>query len=162
MWRLCVVFLEHGGGALGIFKSPVCTYNQAWTFLCPLHTIFLPEQTKGVAYTARRAKRFVCIYIYTFSMLLQQHEHELMTLPADRREPHIISILLQQHEHELMTLPADFRVINILSALSYGFAPLSYYYSCCCSFPADRRESTYSESKPARDKEDNKNFQLVD
>ena len=27
-----VVFLEHGGGALGIFKSPVCTYNQAWTF----------------------------------------------------------------------------------------------------------------------------------
>ena len=95
-------------------------------------------------------------------MLLQQHEHELMTLPADRREPHIISILLQQHEHELMTLPADFRVINILSALSYGFAPLSYYYSCCCSFPADRRESTYSESKPARDKEDNKNFQLVD
>ena len=27
-----VVFLENGGGALGIFKSPVCTYNQAWTF----------------------------------------------------------------------------------------------------------------------------------
>ena len=27
-----VVFLEHGGGALGIFKSPVYTYNQAWTF----------------------------------------------------------------------------------------------------------------------------------
>ena len=32
VWRLGVVFLEHGGGALGIFKSPVCTYNQAWTF----------------------------------------------------------------------------------------------------------------------------------
>ena len=32
VWRLWVVFLEHGGGALGIFKSPVCTYNQAWTF----------------------------------------------------------------------------------------------------------------------------------
>ena len=29
---VCVVFLEHGGGALGIFKSPVFTYNQAWTF----------------------------------------------------------------------------------------------------------------------------------
>ena len=27
-----VVFLEHGGGALGIFKSPVSTYKQAWTF----------------------------------------------------------------------------------------------------------------------------------
>ena len=27
-----VVFLEHGGGALGIFLSPFCTYNQAWTF----------------------------------------------------------------------------------------------------------------------------------
>ena len=24
--------LKHGGGALGIFKSPVSTYNQAWTF----------------------------------------------------------------------------------------------------------------------------------
>ena len=22
----------HCGGALGIFKSPVCTYNQAWAF----------------------------------------------------------------------------------------------------------------------------------
>ena len=43
VWRLWVVFLEHGGGALGIFKSPVCTYNQAWTFLFPLY-IFLPEQ----------------------------------------------------------------------------------------------------------------------
>ena len=32
VWRLWVVFLKHGGGALGIFKSPVCTYNQAWTF----------------------------------------------------------------------------------------------------------------------------------
>ena len=27
VWRLWVVFLEHGGGALGIFKSPVCTFN---------------------------------------------------------------------------------------------------------------------------------------
>ena len=40
VWRLWVVFLEHGGWALGIFKSPVYTYNQAWTFLGPLHTIF--------------------------------------------------------------------------------------------------------------------------
>ena len=26
-----VVFLERGGGALGIVKSPVCTYNRPWT-----------------------------------------------------------------------------------------------------------------------------------
>ena len=32
VWRLWVVFLGHGGGALGIFKPSVCTYNQAWTF----------------------------------------------------------------------------------------------------------------------------------
>ena len=31
VWRLWVVFLEHGDVALGIFKSPVCTYNQAWS-----------------------------------------------------------------------------------------------------------------------------------
>ena len=33
-------FLEHGGGALGIFKSPVCTYNQAWTFSLPASHCF--------------------------------------------------------------------------------------------------------------------------
>ena len=38
VWRLWAVFLEHGGGALDIFKPPVCTCNQAWTFLFPLHT----------------------------------------------------------------------------------------------------------------------------
>ena len=32
VWRLWLVFLEHGGGVLAIFKSPVCTYNRAWTF----------------------------------------------------------------------------------------------------------------------------------
>ena len=31
VWRLGCL-LKHGGGALGIFKSPVSTYNQAWTF----------------------------------------------------------------------------------------------------------------------------------
>ena len=48
VWRLWVVFLEHGGGVLGIFKSPVCalTYNQAWTFLCPLHTIYVAFLSK--------------------------------------------------------------------------------------------------------------------
>ena len=30
---LWVVLLEHGGGALGIFKSPICTYNQSWPFV---------------------------------------------------------------------------------------------------------------------------------
>ena len=28
-----VVFLEYGGGARGIFESPVCTCNQSWTFV---------------------------------------------------------------------------------------------------------------------------------
>ena len=28
---LRVVFQERGGGAIGIFKSPDCTYNQSWT-----------------------------------------------------------------------------------------------------------------------------------
>ena len=32
VWRLWVVFLGHGGGALSIFKSPACIYNQVWTF----------------------------------------------------------------------------------------------------------------------------------
>ena len=30
--ELWVVFLEHGGVALGILKLPVCTNNQAWIF----------------------------------------------------------------------------------------------------------------------------------
>ena len=38
-----VVFLEYGGGAPGIFKSPVCTYNQSWTFV-RFTLFFLPEQ----------------------------------------------------------------------------------------------------------------------
>ena len=44
VWRQWVVFLEHGGGALGIFKSPVCTYNQAWTFFVSFTLYFLPQQ----------------------------------------------------------------------------------------------------------------------
>ena len=33
-------------GALGIFKSPVCTHNQAWTFsFCPLHTMTPAERS---------------------------------------------------------------------------------------------------------------------
>ena len=55
VWGLWVVFLERGGEALGIFKSPVCTYNQPWTFLCPLHTIF----ASWARVAARGAKRLV-------------------------------------------------------------------------------------------------------
>ena len=48
VWRLWVVFLEHGGGALCIFKSPVCTYNQAWTFsLSAPHYFYLLSKRNG-------------------------------------------------------------------------------------------------------------------
>ena len=41
VWHLWVVFLDDGGGALDIFKSPVCTYHiRHGPSLCPLHTIF--------------------------------------------------------------------------------------------------------------------------
>ena len=40
-----VVFLEYGGGALGIFKSPVYTYNQSWTSVrFTLLILFLPTK----------------------------------------------------------------------------------------------------------------------
>ena len=62
VWRLCVVFLEHGGGALGIFKSPVCTYNQAWTFLYPLHTVF-PSSASAAGGVGRPLSEAPCIYM---------------------------------------------------------------------------------------------------
>ena len=34
-----VAHLEYGCGALGIFKSPAFTHNQAWIFIFPIHTI---------------------------------------------------------------------------------------------------------------------------
>ena len=58
-----VDFLEHGGGAPGIFKSPVGTENQSWTFV-PFTLFFLPNQAQRAnsmdkAYAARGAKRLV-------------------------------------------------------------------------------------------------------
>ena len=56
-----VVDLEHGGGALGIFKSPVSTYNQSWTSVrvTNVFIFFLPEQAWRAANAARGAKRLV-------------------------------------------------------------------------------------------------------
>ena len=62
-----VVFLENGGGALGIFKSPVCTYNQAWTFsLSASHCFsFLSKRSGRRMPTAERsASYFIKKFIY--------------------------------------------------------------------------------------------------
>ena len=53
VWVVC---LEHGGGALGIFKYPVCTYSQSWTSV-PFTLFFLPQKALRAAYAARGAKR---------------------------------------------------------------------------------------------------------
>ena len=48
VWCLWVVFLEHGGGALGIFKSPVCTYlqsNMDFSFPASHHFSFLSKRS---------------------------------------------------------------------------------------------------------------------
>ena len=50
-----VVFPEHGGGALGIFKSPVCTYNQSWTFVRFIH-----KQAQRAAYVCRPRSEAPC------------------------------------------------------------------------------------------------------
>ena len=47
-----VVFLEHGGGALGIFKPPVCTCNQSWTFV--RFTLFI-----DVSFPSKRSGRLM-------------------------------------------------------------------------------------------------------
>ena len=41
------VLLEHGRGALGIFKSRVCTYSQGWTFSMSAshHSSFLSKRS---------------------------------------------------------------------------------------------------------------------
>ena len=73
VWRLWVVFLEHGGGALGIFKSPVCTSNQAWTFFCPLHTIyvvFLSKRSGRRRPPAERSALCLCIHLYIYSVYM--------------------------------------------------------------------------------------------
>ena len=61
VWRLWVVFLEHGGWALGIFKSRVCTYNQARTFFFPLQTIF-PSWASVAGGVCRPRREAPCIY----------------------------------------------------------------------------------------------------
>ena len=55
-----VVFLEHGGGALGIFKSPVCTKSskQAWTFsLSASHCFSFLSKRSGRRMPPAGAKR---------------------------------------------------------------------------------------------------------
>ena len=73
VWRLCVVFLEHGGGALGIFKSPVCTYNQAWTLSLSASHYFsflskrsgrrMPPAERSALYIRRNAFSYVLLTI---------------------------------------------------------------------------------------------------
>ena len=65
MWRLWVVFLEHGGGALGIFKSPVCTYNQAWAFsLSASHSFgFLSKRSGRRMPPAERSALYI-LYVW--------------------------------------------------------------------------------------------------
>ena len=63
-----VVLLEHGGGRLGIFKLPVCIYNQSYYMdhYCSLQIIasinsFLLERAQRAANSARGAKRIVML-----------------------------------------------------------------------------------------------------
>ena len=70
VWRLWVVFLEHGGGALGIFKSPVCTKscNQAWAFSSASHyfSFLLSKRSGRRMPPAERSALYILrsIYIY--------------------------------------------------------------------------------------------------
>ena len=50
VWRLWVVFLERDGGALGIFKSPVRTYDHAWTFLSKRSRRRMPPAKRSALY----------------------------------------------------------------------------------------------------------------
>ena len=54
-----VVFVEHGGDAVGIFKPPVSTYNHSWTSVCFTQCVipFLPDQAYRAAFAACGAKR---------------------------------------------------------------------------------------------------------
>ena len=66
-----VVFLEHGSGALDIFKSPVCTYNQAWTFsLSASH--FFPFLSKRSGRRMSPAERSA---LYILRSIYLQHIH---------------------------------------------------------------------------------------
>ena len=68
VWRLWVVFLKHGGGALGIFKSPVCTYNQAWAFsLSASHYFSFLSKPSGRRGVCRPRSEAPCIYLDFFS-----------------------------------------------------------------------------------------------
>ena len=57
-----VVFLEHGGGALGIFKSPVCTYNQSWTF-ARFTLFFLPPKASVAGGVCRPRSEAPSIFV---------------------------------------------------------------------------------------------------
>ena len=73
--RLWIVFLEHGGGALGIFKSPVCTYNQAWTFsLSASHNFsFLSKRSGRRMPPAERSALYNRIYLSVFRRMRLTH-----------------------------------------------------------------------------------------
>ena len=69
-------FLDHGGGAIGIFKSPVCTTcnQQSIMSLCPLHIVSMLYFL-----AARGSKRVVC-YTWSVSMLLHFCMYILYTI----------------------------------------------------------------------------------
>ena len=94
VWRLWVVFLEHGGGALGIFKSPVCTksYNEAWTFSLSASHYFsflskrsgrrMPPAERSALYIIHTYQVYINIYIYIRTWEERKNERQR----TERRE----------------------------------------------------------------------------
>ena len=93
VWRLWVIFLEHGGGALDIFTSPVCTYNQAWTFsLSASHYFYflskrsgrrMPPAERSALYNSRkrRLRVFSSIEMVSASCVYKNIGRACSTLP---------------------------------------------------------------------------------
>ena len=62
MWRRGC-YLDHGGGALGIFNSPVCLYNRSWHGPLSASQLFivLSHRSARRMYTASGVKRLVVL-----------------------------------------------------------------------------------------------------
>ena len=70
VWRPWDVFLEHGGGALGTFKSPNCTYNQAWTFSSSTshYFCFLGKRSGRRMPPAERSAFYLSLTLYQYTL----------------------------------------------------------------------------------------------